>query len=509
MRYCRAFLIAGCVLATIPGLAGAAPLTVLPLGQTANQVSAPAIPSPPSSPPAPAAAGTAEINGAPANGSQYQLAARPIRPGERLTLDRAVSIALKYHPRIREAAAEAGAAQQKVGEARSFLGPQVYGSAQYLRSTDNGIGNTSYYNAFDMFPRMTGRNHNLPPNQFGASWNTSNNYAGGLSLSQFLFDFGRRHAFVAQRRFESQAAFAQRRLADLDLTFEVSQCYFRLLEAKQLVRVYEKAVEQRKFHLHEAKVKATAGLRPQLDVYLTRAEVERAQLHLVDARNDQADAKVALDNAMGLSESAPDYQLADVLTYSPITQKLNPLIATALRLRPDMQMLDDEVRAMGARIVEYRSDYFPTVNAAGGYAALGTGLPVANNFNVGLVITWPIFNSFLTTHQVEESRLRQDAAKDAVEDLRQRVILQVHTAYLDWQAALQRIDRAQKTLIASRAELELAEKRYETGLTNIVELEDAQRHYTYDDAAYANALYGFSVSKAMVDEATAQSLPQT
>jgi outer membrane protein TolC len=149
-----------------------------------------------------------------------------------------------------------------------------------------------------------------------------------------------------------------------------------------------------------------------------------------------------------------------------------------------MTMLDDQARAAGAQIVEYRSDYFPTVNAMGGYAGMeSSGFSFANNFNVGVVIAWPIFNSFLTTHQLEESKLRQDAIKDAVEDLRQRIILQVHTAYLNWQASLKRIDRAQKALIASRTELELAEKRYETGLTNIVELEDAQRYYTYDAAS--------------------------
>jgi outer membrane protein TolC len=70
----------------------------------------------------------------------------------------------------------------------------------------------------------------------------------------------------------------------LQLVFDVSQRYFNLLETGQLVRVYEKAVEERRYHLHQAKVKADAGLRPQLDVYLTQAEVQRAQLHLVDAR---------------------------------------------------------------------------------------------------------------------------------------------------------------------------------------------------------------------------------
>src|SRR6185312_5243177 len=93
-----------------------------------------------------------------------------------------------------------------------------------------------------------------------------------------------------------------------------------------------------------------------------------------------------------------------------------------------------------------------------------------------------------------------------IEDLRQRIVLQVKTAFLDWQASLQRISRAERTLAASRAELELAEKRYGAGLTDIVELEDAQRNYTGDDAAYTNALYGFSLARAAVGEATGRSI---
>ncbi len=54
------------------------------------------------------------------------------------------------------------------------------------------------------------------------------------------------------------------------------------------MRVYQKAVEERRFHLHEAQVKANTGLRPQLDVYITQAELQRAQLHLVDASNSEA-----------------------------------------------------------------------------------------------------------------------------------------------------------------------------------------------------------------------------
>ncbi len=430
----------------------------------------------------------------------------PLPAGARLTLKDAIAIALKYHPLAAQAAAESGAAEEQVGEARAYLGPQVYGVSQYLRSTHNGIGNTSYYNIEDVFPRISGTNHDLPAGDNAKSWHTDDNYANGLALSQYLLDFGRRRGFVDERRFEAAATHDDQRLVNLDLIFEVSQRYFNILQARQLIRVNEKAVEERKFHLHEAQVKASAGLRPQLDVYVTEAEVQRAQLYLVDARNAEADAVAAFDNALGLGGKTPDYQLVGVLTYSGITDNMNALVRDALRLRPDMQALANQARAMGARIGEYRSDYLPTVNAVVGYSALGTGTPVANNFNVGVEISWPIFNSFLTTHQVAETELRRKAIDDQIEDLRQRIILEVKTAFLNWQASLQRIARAELTLAASRGELELAEKRYAAGLSDILELEDAQRNYTADDAAYTNALYGFSVARAAVDQATARSL---
>lgn len=493
-------------------IASALTTSVLPVGveaSSAQVTSQAASPSPPSA--TAARLGSPAALSIPSPGVSLQPGERgssvlPLPAGSQLTLKEAISIALQYHPLAAQAAAESGAARERVGEARSYLGPQVYGVTEYLRSTDNGIGNTTYYNQYGVLPRISGTNHDLPVGDNSKSWDTSNNYAGGLALSQYLLDFGRRRGLVAQRGFEAAATQEEQHLTDLDLIFEVSQRYFNILQAGQLVRVFEKAVEERKFHLHEAQVKANAGLRPQLDVYVTEAEVERAQLHLLDARNFEADAIVAFDNALGLGGRSPNYQLVDVLTYSAIADNMNSLVEDALRLRPDLKALENQARAMGAQIDEYRSDYLPTVNAVAGYSALGTGLPVANNFNVGIEINWPIFNSFLTSHQVAETELSQKAIEDQIEDLRQRVVLQVKTAFLDWQASLQRIARAERTLAASRGELELAEKRYAAGLSDIVELEDAQRNYTADDAAYAGELYGFSVAKAAVDQATARSL---
>src|SRR5271170_2986879 len=63
----------------------------------------------------------------------------PIAPGSQLTLKDAIAIALKYHPRLQEAEDNTSAAQQQIGQARSYLGPQLFGAAQYLRSTTTAL----------------------------------------------------------------------------------------------------------------------------------------------------------------------------------------------------------------------------------------------------------------------------------------------------------------------------------------------------------------------------------
>src|SRR5260370_22901666 len=78
-----------------------------------------------------------------------------LRPGEKLTLERAIELTIRNHPRGLEMKSEAGAASERVGEARAALLPQVYSAAEYLRSTDNPIGNTTYLNP-EFIPPLPG-----------------------------------------------------------------------------------------------------------------------------------------------------------------------------------------------------------------------------------------------------------------------------------------------------------------------------------------------------------------
>jgi outer membrane protein len=440
----------------------------------------------------------------------FLCAAQPVRAvealqvGEKLTLARAIELTLQNHPRAMEMRSVAAAAGERVGEARSALLPQVYGAGEYMRSTDNPIGNTTYLNP-GFVPRITGTLHGGSPNQ-GQTFSSTDNFLTGVGVQQYLFDFGRVRGRIEKRSAESEAAVAESKLTDLDLIFEASQRYFALLAAAQKEKVFQKAVEQRIEQLHAAQVKAAAALTPEIDVLTAKAALERAKTNLLQASNEKQTARVALDNTRAVSPNAPAYEVVDVLTYKPISGTVEAFFASAMKSRPDMQTIEANVRAAGAQVTEVRSDFFPAVQAVAGYDAMGTGLPATNNFNAGIVVTWPIFNGFLTQHQVAEAKARQDALRYALRDLELQIWLEVKTAYLELETALQEIHQAEETLAASSGQLELADKRYNAGLGNIIELTDAERFYVQDDAAYVDALYAYSVGKAKLDRATGVSL---
>jgi outer membrane protein TolC len=413
--------------------------------------------------------------------------------GETLTLERAVALALRYHPTRLAEQARTEAARERVGEARSALLPQVFGVAQYLRATDNGIGDTTYLAAPGLARAPTNGRHT------NDLTDTFDNYTAGVSAYQYLFDFGRTRGQIARRDAEADAERARLELADLDLVYQVSKAYFDLVAAKEIVGVFETAVAQREQHVEQASVKARAGLRPEIDTYTAQSELARTQLNLVNARNGEATAKLTLDNAMGIGGSVQDYVLSDALSYAPITDSVDVYLDRALRERPDLKMLEDEGRAAGAEITEHRGEALPSFGAVAGYSVRGQDTTPGNNFYGGLLITWPIFTGFLTDHEVAEAKLRQDAIAQDIEQLRQQVVLQVRSAFLDWQASVERIHQAERTLAASRVEVDLAEKRYEAGLGSIIELTDAQRRFTEDRAQYVQALAGFSVARAALD----------
>src|SRR5258708_5640509 len=100
-------------------------------------------------------------------------AAESLQAGEKLTLERAIELTLRNHPRAMEMRSAATAAHERVGEARSSLLPQVYSAGDFFRPTDNPLGTTPYLKP-GFLPRFTEPLHGGPANP-SKSFSTTDN----------------------------------------------------------------------------------------------------------------------------------------------------------------------------------------------------------------------------------------------------------------------------------------------------------------------------------------------
>lgn len=108
------------------------------------------------------------------------------------------------------------------------------------------------------------------------------------------------------------------------------------------------------------------------------------------------------------------------------------------------------------------------------------------------------FNEFLFNARSREALLREQATKERLSDLRNRIARDVRTSWPNANTAYQRGDVTRHLLNQASLALELAQTRYNLGLGSIVELSQAQLQQTQAQIRSAQAGYDYRLAWAEV-----------
>jgi len=183
---------------------------------------------------------------------------------------------------------------------------------------------------------------------------------------------------------------------------------------------------------------------------------------------------------------------------------LAPLVAQAVQSRPDLKDLQLE-QAAAERFTEAERDlYFPTVSAmaAAGLGPAGVSEVPGRYGAVGLNVNIPILNGGLFKARETEAALKAKAAAQTISDLANRIIRDVRVAWLNASAAFERIGLTQELVDQATQAQDLAQTRYNLGLSSIVELSQAQLNLTSAQIANASARYDYQAQRVAVDYQT-------
>jgi outer membrane protein len=400
-----------------------------------------------------------------------------------LTLADAEKLALKNHPQIAAANYRALAAQEAVVETRAGFFPSVnlYGTAVGANEEGTRI--------------MAGGLNN--PSVFDRA-------AGGLEADQLITDFGRTANLTASSKFQAQAANQNANTTREQVLLQVETTYFGALEAQAVLRVAQQTFDTRQLLLDQVTALATNKLRSELDVSFAQVELQQARLLVERAQNDADAAMATFSTALGYREFH-QFRLVD---QSPpttaVTNNAADLIQTALSRRPELLSLRDEHDAALRYAKAERDTRLPAIEAvgvAGDAPTHDSNLP--DNYAAGGVqLSLPLFAGGLYVARQHEAEMQAQADAEMLRNLENDVIRDVRIAWLNFNNALEQL-RTTDELVRNAAEaFTLAQARYQTGISSIVELSEAQLNLTSAQIADAGARYHVLIQQANLNYQT-------
>ncbi len=256
-------------------------------------------------------------------------------------------------------------------------------------------------------------------------------------------------------------------------------------QLKNAQALHDKAVDQQ-----------NAGLSPAIDTLRARVEMQNRQQQLIVSRNDFAKQKLALVRAIGLPVGQ-EITLTSRAPYDSLaTIGIEESLQRAFSSRSDYLAAVQQVRAAEHYRKGAFAEHFPTIGVTADYGDLGVNPGNSHGtFQVSGKLNIPIFQGGKAHADVlqAEATLKQNRAR--LENLRGQIEYEVRTALLDLEAADQQVQVARSSVELAEQTLTQARDRFAAGVTDNLEVVQAQETVAGAHESYISSLYSHNLAK--------------
>ena len=397
-----------------------------------------------------------------------------------LTLQQAHETALRNHPRISVADLRALAAHQVTREAQSAYFPNLLGNVVAVGTArDNtrlaAIGGLNN-------PAIFERN------------------AEGLVLSQLITDFGRTANLSGSAKLRAQAEENNAQATREQILLEVDAVFYSALEAQAVGSVAEQTVTTRQLFLDQVSALASNKLRSELDVSFAKVNLDESKILLTKAQNDLLAAFSRLSALLGQREASA-YRLVQEPLPPELSTNVAQFVQLALQSRPDLLRVRNERDAAWRFARAEKAAIYPTISAVGSAGVVPIHQPqLSDNYAAaGLILNVPLFAGGLYAARQSEAELRARVAEESLRDLENNVVRDVRIAWLSAQDAFARLRITEQLVQTASRSFDLAQARYDNGVSSIVELNQAQLNKISAEIGYANTKYEYLVRRSALN----------
>jgi outer membrane protein TolC/DNA-binding transcriptional regulator YbjK len=376
-----------------------------------------------------------------------------------LTVDAAVSAALKSNATVVTAEETRRIYKERVREYWGSVFPQLSASGQYTRN----IESPSFFMAGTKI--KTGLN---------------NVYSGSLDAAQVLWAGGKVYTGIKMAGIYSDASGEQLKTAQKAVARSVKQVYYSVLLAKAMAGVQKESLSLARQHLATIEAQYKQGIASDLAVLRQKVEVSNTEPALTQAQNLYEIGLVELKNLIGLDPEA-DIDLTDGFNCGGrVPGEMTSLYAAALAARPDYRNMKYQRDLRHELVSIERAGHFPYLSAFASRSFQGqadSGFPSSSaqswSTTAGLRLSLPLFAGGSVSSRTRQAKLNESIADNNLREMEREIKIEVKKAWLSAKEASERLASQATAVEQARKALSATEVRFRNGLAGQLDLNDA------------------------------------
>lgn len=343
----------------------------------------------------------------------------------------------------------------------------------------------------------------LPPMNFTVSQSILNSTNLKLTLQQPLFTGFALESLSRAARFAARASRQHYERDRNELVYDIQKAYWTLVRARELKTLLDENVGMIQSHRDDVRRLFEQGLAKNNDVLKVQVQLASTQVSQLEAANGVRLAMMALDSLLGLSLDTEIEPISRPEATGEALAEAEAAVGQALRERPEMKAVADQIEAAKAGLRASRSGYYPQVFLVGNWVYANPNervQPVQTRFrdtwDVSLALTYDLWNNRRTAFQVRQASARLDQALAGQAQLRDGIVLEVRKSQYDLQQARQKIGLAEEAVRQAAENHRITRERFKAGLTTNSELLDAEVFLLQTKVSRTEALIEFELARA-------------
>jgi len=246
----------------------------------------------------------------------------------------------------------------------------------------------------------------------------------------------------------------------------------------------------------QAEDQVKAGTSPAIDALRNHVELQTREQQLIQAKNDFAIQKLTLARVIGLAPGQ-QFELTDQSPYQPFAEiSADEALKRAYASRSDYQAALANVRAAEYMLSAAKAERYPSLNFNADYGVAGQHLSSSHGvMDVRATLNVPIFTGGAIHGDVLQAEAQLDQSRERLQNLRAQIDQDVRTALLNLQSSSDEVNVAKSNIDLAQQTLAQSRDRFAAGVTNSVEVVQAEEQVAGANQQYIASLYNFNYAK--------------